>query len=466
MLSFFDRPQRLCDGFSRREWLRVGGLSALGLSLPGLLQARRAQAMPAAPTGAGGGKARSCIFLFMLGGPPQHETWDPKPEAPAEIRGELKPIDSKVPGIQVGELMPNVAKVVDKVCVLRALSTNDNAHSSSGYWVLTGTPHTPMNSENARPGAPNNWPCLGAVVKHLRPERSGLPAAVTLPEHIWNTGMIPWPGQDAGWLGRQADPWLMMCDPSEPGFQIPGLSLPAEVPSPRFVGRQSLLSSLDERFQSARAIGGYGSYRQQVCDLLAAPKARQAFQLEQEPDSVRDRYGRNRFGQSVLLARRLVEAGVSLVQVNWTRAKDDTNDSPAWDTHQKNEYHLKKTLMPTMDLAYSALLEDLAQRGLLDETLVVWVGEFGRSPKINGGAGRDHWGYVFSGALAGAGIRGGQVLGASDAIGAYPKEGRVQPHDLSATIFHCLGLSADTELHDPFGRPMVLSRGEAIRGIF
>src|SRR3569623_972524 len=230
MRAVFVRPQRLCEGFSRREWLRVGGLSALGLGLPGLLEARRAQA---ATTGAGGGKARSCIFLFLLGGPPQHETWDPKPDSPAEIRGELKPIDSNVPGIQVGELMPNVAKVVDKVCVLRALSTNDNAHSSSGYWVLTGTPHTPMNSENARPGAPNNWPCLGAVVKHLRPERSGLPAAVTIPAHIWNTGMLPWPGQDAGWLGRQADPWLMMCDPSEPGFQIPGLSLPAEVSSPR-----------------------------------------------------------------------------------------------------------------------------------------------------------------------------------------------------------------------------------------
>ncbi len=466
MLSFYDRPQQLCDGVSRRECLRIGGLGALGLSLPGLLQARQAQAMPASPAAPHGGKARSCIMLFMLGGPPQHDTWDPKPEAPVEIRGDLKPIESNVPGILVNELMPNVAKVMDKVCVLRTLSTKDNAHSSSGYWVLTGTPHTPMNSENARPGAPNNWPCLGAVVKQLRPERSGLPAAITLPEHIWNTGGIPWPGQDAGWLGRQADPWLLMCDPSEQGFQIPGLSLPSEVPSPRFAERQSLLNSLDERFQSTRSESGYDSYRQQVCDLLAAPEARQAFQLDQEPDAVRDRYGRNRFGQSVLLARRMVEAGVSLVQVNWTRAKDDTNDSPAWDTHRQNAYHLKKTLMPTMDQAYSALLEDLDQRGLLDETLVVWVGEFGRSPKINGGGGRDHWGYVFSGALAGAGIHGGQVHGASDAIGGNPKEGRVQPHDLSATIFHCLGLSPDTELHDPFGRPMVLSRGEVIRSIF
>ncbi len=434
--------------------------------MPALLQARRAQAAPEAIANATGGKARSCIILFMLGGPPQHDTWDPKPNAAVEIRGDLNPIDSSVPGIQVGELMPNVAKAMDKICVLRALSTKDNAHSSSGYWMLTGTPHAPTNSENATPGAPNNWPCIGAVVKHLRPERSGLPAAITLPEHIWNTGGIPWPGQDAGWLGRPSDPWLLMCDPSEAGFQIPGLSLPAEVPSPRFGGRQALLNSLDERFRSDRTVSGYDSYRQQVCDLLDTPKSRQAFQLDQEPDSVRDRYGRNRFGQSVLLARRMVEAGVSLVQVNWTRAKDDTAASPAWDTHQKNTYNLKRTLMPTMDMAYSALLEDLAQRGLLDETLVVWVGEFGRSPKINGGAGRDHWGYVFSGALAGAGIRGGQVIGASDDIGAYPKEGRVQPDDLSATIFHCLGLSADTELRDPFDRPMVLSRGQVIKGIF
>jgi len=464
MLSFYDRPVRLCDGLSRREWLRVGGLSALGLGLPGLLQARQAQA--AATGGQGGGKPRSCIFLFMLGGPPQHETWDPKPEAAAEIRGDLKPIDTNVPGLKVGELMPMTARIADKICVLRALSTNDNAHSSSGYWMLTGTPHQPMNSENATPGFPNNWPCLGAVVKHLRPERSGLPSAITLPEHIWNTGMIPWPGQDAGWLGRPSDPWLMMCDPSEPGFQVPGLSLPAEVTSPRFVGRQSLLGAVDERFRESRAIGGYDSYRQQVCDLLAAPQARKAFRLEEEPDVVRDRYGRNRFGQSVLLARRLVEAGVSLVQVNWTRHKEDTAASPAWDTHQKNEYHLKRTLMPTMDSAYSALLEDLSQRGLLDDTLVVWVGEFGRSPKINGAAGRDHWGYVFSGALAGGGVRGGQVLGASDAIGGYPKEGRVQPHDLSATIFHSLGMPSTAELHDPLGRPMVLSRGEVIRGLF
>jgi hypothetical protein len=462
MLSFYDRPQRLCDGLSRREWLRVGGLSALGLSLPALIEARQATAAAAT---AGGGKARSCIVLFMLGGPAQHETWDPKPEAPVEIRGALKPIDTNVPGLQVGELMPNVARVADKICVLRALSSNDNAHSSSGYWMLTGTPHQPTNSENATPGPPNNWPCLGAVVKHMRPERAGLPSAVTLPENIWNTGNIPWPGQDAGWLGRAADPWLMMCDPSTSDFQVPGLGLPAEVPSSRFLGRQSLLGAVDERFRGARAVAGYDSYRQQVCDLLAAPQARQAFQIDQEPDAVRDRYGRNRFGQSVLLARRLVEAGVSLVQVNWTRHKEDTAASPAWDTHQKNEYHLKRTLMPTMDLAYSALLEDLSQRGMLDETLVVWVGEFGRSPKINGAAGRDHWGYVFSGALAGGGIRGGQVIGASDAIGGYPKEGRVEPHDVSATIFHSLGLSA-AELHDPLGRPMVISRGDVIKHVF
>ena len=463
MLSFYDQPLRLCDGISRREWLRVGGLTALGLGLPALLEARKAQA---ATTGGSSGKPRSCIFLFMLGGPPQHDTWDPKPEAAAEIRGSFKPIDTNVPGLQVGELMPKVARVADKICVLRALSTNDNAHSSSGYWMLTGTPHQPMNSENATPGFPNNWPCLGAVVKHLRAERAGLPSAITLPEHIWNTGMVPWPGQDAGWLGRPADPWLLHCDPSEAGFQVPGLSLPAEVASPRFLGRQSLLDAMDERFRASRAQSGYDSYRQQVCDLLGAPQALKAFKLDEEPDAVRERYGRTRFGQSVLLARRLVEAGVSLVQVNWTRHKEDTAASPAWDTHQKNEYHLQRTLMPTMDPAYSALLEDLSERGMLDDTLVVWVGEFGRSPKINGAGGRDHWGYVFSGALAGGGIRGGQVIGASDAIGGYPKEGRVQPQDLSATIFHSLGLPPGAEIHDPLGRPMVLSRGEVIPGVF
>jgi hypothetical protein len=466
MLTMLDRGSRLYDGWTRREWLRAGGLGLLGLSLPDLLRSRLTAAAPAGLERAFG-KARACIALFLLGGPPQHETWDPKPDAPVEIRGDLKPIATVVPGLQVGELMPRVARLAGRCCVLRAVSTRDNAHSSSGYWMLTGTPHQPTNSENSKPGAPNDWPCLGAVVKHLRPGNGTLPAAVTLPEHIWNTGNIAWPGQNAGFLGRKADPWLLMCDPSAPNFQVPDLGLPADVPPLRLHGRRSLLQQVNRHLDALDrgAVARFDAQAQQAFELLRSARARQAFDLDREPPAVRDRYGRSRFGQSVLLARRLVEAGVSLVQVNWTRTATDNDVNPVWDTHTKNAERLKTALMPPMDQAYSALLEDLAERGLLDETLVVWTGEFGRSPKINAGGGRDHWGYVFSVALAGGGVRGGQVYGSSDRIGGQPNDGLVTPQDLTATLFHCLGLRPDTEIHDALGRPVPISRGEVIQAI-
>ena len=455
---------RLCDGLTRREWLRVGGLSLAGLSLPSLLRARETAA---APVGGSFGKAKACILLFHLGGPPQHETWDPKPDAPAEIRGEFKPLATNVPGLQVGELMPKTAALIDHICVLRAMATDDNAHSSSGYWMLTGVPHQPLQSENAKPGAPNDWPSLAALVQHLRPAKGGLPASIGLPDHVWNDGNLSWPGQDGGFLGRSADPWLLHCDPSAPEFQIPGLSLPNEVPPLRFQERLSLLEQVNQRLDAvdrSGAVARFDNRAQQAFDLLRAGKARRAFDVEKETPAMRDRYGRTRWGQSVLLARRLIEAGVSLVQVNWTRMKEEQGGSPAWDTHAKNAQNLKR-LMPIMDQAYSALLDDLQQRGLLDETLVVWCGEFGRTPKINGAGGRDHWGHVFSAALAGGGVRGGQVYGSSDKIGGRPREGRLAPQDLAATILHCLGYPAHTEVRDTLGRPVAISRGEVIRAI-
>jgi hypothetical protein len=466
MFSIHDGGIRLCDGLTRREWLHVGGLGLFGLSLPALLESRQAHAASAGRTF---GKAKACIVLFLLGGPPQHETWDPKPDAPVEIRGDLRPIASSLPGLHVGELMPRVARLAHRLCVLRAVATDDNAHSSSGYWMLTGTPHQPTNAENVRPGAPNDWPCFGAVVRHLRGDRGGLPGAVRLPEHIWNTGMIPWPGQDAGFLGRGADPWLLFCDPSQPGFRVPGLDLPAEVPPLRFSARASLLDQVNRHLDAADRGGvarAYDGQERQAFDLLRSAKARQAFDLDREAPAVRDRYGMHRFGQSVLLARRLVEAGVSLVQVNWTREKGGSDVNPVWDTHTQNTQRLKTALMPPMDLAYSALLEDLEARGLLDETLVVWMGEFGRSPKLNPAGGRDHWGHVFSVALAGGGVRGGVVHGASDRIGGHPREGRVTPQDLTATLFHCLGLDPETQVRDRLGRPVPISRGEVIRQAF
>jgi hypothetical protein len=461
--------QHLYDRLTRRRCIQVGGLGAVGLSLASLLQSRQAAAGdPVALPRSSFGKAKACIVLFLLGGPPQHETWDPKPDAPAEVRGDFGAIATRTAGLQVGELMPQTAKLTDRIAVLRAMATDDNAHSSSGYWMLTGYPHAPKNQENALPGAPNNWPSLAAVVRHLKGDQTSLPAAVRLPEEIWNTGRLVWPGQDAGWLSSNADPWLITCDPNQAGFRVPDIALPADVSLQRFHSRQAVRQLMNSRLQPLGATGTvqrWNRWQSKAVDLLQRKGATAAFELAQEPDSVRDRYGRHRFGQSVLLARRLVEAGVSLVQVNWTRGEDDKDVAPAWDTHAQNSERLKNALMPPMDQAYSALLEDLTQRGMLDETLVVWMGEFGRTPKINAAGGRDHWGHVFPVALAGGGIQGGIVHGQSDRIGGYPLEGRVEPQDLTATIFHCLGLAPQSEIHDRFGRPLAISKGNPIQPI-
>jgi hypothetical protein len=466
MLTLQTARVRLCDGVSRRDFIRVGSLGAFGLSLAALLKAR---ACGASRTSQSAGRARACIVFYLSGGPPQHETWDPKPDAPAEIRGDFRPIASSVPGLRVGELMPRVAALTHHCCVLRAVSTADNAHSSSGYWMLTGQPYSRPNTE-CNPPTPGDWPCLGAVVKRLRPGNGTMPPAVTLPEQMISNANIVAIGQHAGWLGRAADPWLLMCDPASPSFAVPALSLPGEVPPLRLDGRRSLLQQVNDHLDAvdrSGALDRYDSHSRQAFDLLRGSRARRAFDLNEEPPAVRDRYGRNKVGQSVLLARRLAEAGVSLVQVNWPREPGDMNsNSPVWDTHSANSQRLQTALMPPMDQAYSALLEDLAQRGLLDETLVVWMGEFGRTPRINASGGRDHWGQVFSIALAGGGIRGGVVHGASDSIGAYPRDGRVQPQDLAATIFHCIGLPANALIHDPLGRPVPITHGDVIRQAF
>ena len=463
MLSFRDKKTTLCCGFSRREWLRVGGLSAFGICQSSL------SATETSSVSAQGSfsKAKRCIVLFMLGGPPQHETWDPKPDGPTEIRGEFGTTATATPGLHVCELMPKTAKLTDRIAVLRAMATDDNAHSASGYWMLTGRPHSPKNKENALPGAPNDWPSIAAVVRHLKGDQGSLPGSVRLPDEIWNTGHIVWPGQDAGWLGARSDPWLVKCDPHKTDFRVPDVSLPADVSLTRLQSRRELQNLMNQRFREPHNLDvkRWSSWQNKAIDLMRDPKTQAAFAIDQEKQSVRDRYGWHRFGQSVLLARRLVESGVSLVQVNWTRGENDEDVAPAWDTHAKNSERLQNALMPPMDQAYSALLEDLEQRGMLDETLVVWMGEFGRSPKINARGGRDHWGHVFSAALAGGGVQGGSVYGTSDAQAAYPLDGRVEPQDLTATVFHCLGFEPETQIRDRFGRPFGISTGRPIQAI-
>jgi hypothetical protein len=465
MLKLLDQGTRLCDGLARREVLRAGGLGLLGLSLGDLL-ATKASA-PSKPVGTGG-KAKSCIVLFLMGGPPQHSTWDPKPDAPAEVRGEIGPIPTNVAGIQFGALMPKLATMADKLAVLRAVSTGDNAHSSSGYYMLTGRPHAPMNFENANPGAPNDWPNIGSMVGKLTPPRGELPRTVRLPCHIFNTDGSVWPGQTGGFLGKGADPWLFRCEPASKDYHIPEFSLPVDVSAERLNTRRTLLDQFNQQVAMVDRSGRLGEYdglTQRAYHLLSSPQARGALDLAAEPQANRDRYGQSQFGQSCLLARRLVEAGVRLVQVNWHRGPDEPSDNPCWDSHTNETQRLREVLIPPMDSAFSALLTDLQERGLLDETLVLCLSEFGRTPRFNGRAGRDHWGSVFSVTLAGGGICGGIVHGASDKLGAYPQDGLVKPEDITATILHCLGISPETEIHDALGRPFSASRGNVLAQI-
>lgn len=457
------------QALSRREWLRIGGIGLGGLSLPTLAAAAPAVSNTASSaSGLAFGRAKSVIVIFLGGGPPQHETWDPKPEAPPEVRGGFGTIATQTPGLIVGELMPLTAQLTNHIAVLRAMVTNDNAHSSSGYQMMTGVPHLPLNVENAVSKAPNLAPHWGAVAKYVKSrEPFAFPPAVTLPNRIANTGEVVWPGQIGGLLGPRYDPWLLTCDPSEANFTVPDVALPAELSPLRFEKRLSLLEQVDRHLDGlsdSRAVAGFNRQTQQALDLLGGTRARRAFDISQESPATRDRYGRTRWAQSVLLARRLVEAGVSLVQINWCRVDGEPNGG-SWDTHDAHNDLLRRYLMPWMDRAYSALLIDLAERGLLDETLVVWVGEFGHTPRFNARAGRDHWGQCFSIALAGGGIRGGVVHGKSDAHAAYPLAGRVEPRDLLATMFHCLGHAPDTELHDTEGRPLPISRGRVIEEI-
>ncbi len=469
MLNLLSAGSRLCDGLTRREVLRAGSLGLMGLSLPEFIRARATASSRTLAQRSTGGRGRSCIILFLMGGPPQHSTWDPKPDAPAEIRGEFRPIATSVPGLHIGELMPRTAGLADKICVLRAVSSSDNAHSSSGYYMLTGHPHQPMNAENVNPGAPNNHPSLGGIVRRLKQGRSLMPSAMTVPHRIFNTDGSVWPGQDAGMLGRSADPWLFNCQPGAAEMGMPEFSLPVEMSPPRLEGRRSLVQQVNRRLERAsrsEVLASFDHQSQQAFDLLRSANSRRAFRLDLEPAPVRDRYGRSPFGQSVLLARRLIEAGVSLVQVNWYRGPDEPADNPCWDSHTRESERLRTVLVPPMDQAYSALLQDLSSRGLLDETLVVNMAEFGRTPRFNNRAGRDHWGFVYSVALAGGGVRGGQVIGSSDKIGGHPRDGRVGPQDLTATIFHALGYHPDTEIHDSQARPIPISRGEVIRQVF
>lgn len=462
MLSFSGATTRLCQGLTRREALRIGGIGPLGLSLAQFLAAKSSRA-DTPLRGNGFGHAKACILLWMTGGPPQHETWDPKPEAPAEIRGAFQPIATNVPGTQVCELMPLTAQRADQLCILRGLHTDNPSHPGSSYEMFTGVLHPLGKGRDDVVASRHDAPSIPAIVNHLKPPHSGLPTSVVFPQPIFNVPFYP--GQDAGFLGSERDPLRLTCDPAVENFRIDELAAPAEVSVSRLTARRELLDGVHRSFdqlERGSALVRFDGQVRQAFDLVAGERARVAFDLGREPTALRERYGRHTFGQGCLLARRLIEAGVTFVQLNWHREQGD--DTPMWDAHWKIEQNLKQKLMPPMDQGYSALLDDMQDRGLLDETLVVWMGEFGRTPKLefvspHPTVGRNHWGNVFSGALAGAGVRAGQVYGASDRQGAFPQSGAAGPADFTATIYHALGLDIDTEIRDRLHRPHPVSRG-------
>lgn len=459
-------PRHNCPGLllSRREWLRVGGLGCLGLSLPGLWQ-RQAMTAEIGKV-ASFGRAKSCIILFLAGGPPQHETWDPKPDAPREVRGDIGSIATSVPGVHFSETLPHTARLAHRLAIIRSMTTDIHSHSTSGAYMLTG--YVPASkAENVPPG-PQDWPSIASVVGALKPsERSPL-SSVVLPEIIANDGNVVWPCQNGGFMGAPWHPMLMKCDPTQTPMHIEGMTLAENMTTLRLGERFDLLQQFDVHFRAGAhsgAVAELGQMHQKAFDLLHSDASRAAFELERETPALREAYGPHKFGQSVLLARRLIEAGTRLVQVNWPReGAAEVAGSPLWDTHRNNAGRVRDVLCPQFDRTFATLLEDLAARGLLDETLVVAMGEFGRSPKINGEGGRDHWGSCFSVALAGAGLGGGQIIGASDRIGGVPDAHPVRPPELAATIFHLLGIAPNAEFMDPLNRPRsVTDSGVPIR---
>ncbi len=453
-------PHRLST-FSRRALLQAGGLSLLGWQSGALSALAQGSA-----TGSSFGRAKACIFLFMWGGPSQLETFDMKPDAPDDVRGDFRPIATATPGLHICEHFGQLAQRTDRVAVIRSLSHGDPAHLSSGHATITGHP-APVVRSDQDPPSDRDTPHLGAMLTRLRPPQTQMPGSVILPWKCYHPAAPGGeaPGQHGGWLGPRYDPLLLGGDPNLPDWRPPALRLLDGVTPARLETRRGLLASLDQQrpaLARAAAVGRWDEHQQGVANLLLSPQVANAFDIAQEPDAMRERYGRNLHGQCVLLARRLVESGVPVVNVNWHN--DGKN---FWDTHGDNFNRLKNDLIPPADRALSALLDDLEERGMLGSTIVAWVGEFGRRPQISrNNAGREHWPHCYSGLLAGGGIRGGAVYGASDKHAAYPVQDAVSPQDYAATLFHALGVDTHEMLPDRDGRPHRICEGAPLPALF
>jgi hypothetical protein len=473
MFSILGRRGRLCDGPTRRELLTVGGLSLLGLALPDVLR-REATAAALGGRSSSFGRARSVILLYLQGSPSHIDLWDPKPEAPAEIRGEFQPIATSAPGVYLGEVLPKLAAQADKFTVVRTLGVKPKGlpnHGSSIYMLMTGHDSSNFSPTGlAVPPTREDLPSVGSVAARYRPVKVGQLPYVALAGPI-KEGAVTGVGQGSGLLGGAYDPFQMYDDPTQP-LRVESFTLPADMT----LGR--LQSRLDLRGLTAAggAGGEFDAYFDKAVSLIQSNEAVGAFRLDEESAAVRERYGLTRYGQSCLLARRLVEAGTRFVQVNWPSGSD-TEPTPgpdgSWDTHRNNFPMLRDHRCPVFDHSTSALLEDLHSRGLLESTLVLAIGEFGRSPRIGaattnnvGPGGRDHWPNCYSCLIAGGGIRGGAFFGESDRHGAYPKTSPVHPYDLISTVYHALGIDPEIEYPDRLNRPRrLVDHGAAVLGL-
>lgn len=474
--------------FSRRTMVQAGAIGLLGL---GSNHLRGLQAATNTPTN---GTAKACIYIFLSGGLSQHESFDLKPEAPAEIRGEFTPIATRTPGIQISEHLPGLAQRSDDWAVVRSLTHPTNDHTRGHYFMLTGRSDVPLGFKGDRQPRPSDWPSIASVVGDAVPSRSNnLPPAIVLPEKLvhWSGGIIP--GAFGGQMGSRRDPFFIEASPygnpfwrgaypeytfanetkkapkdaDDRVFQAPNISLSPGMSTGRLNGRMALLESLDEQrrqLERSATVQQYDDYRQSAISLLASPEVRRAFDVTTADDATQQRYGRNSFGWSLLMAHRLVESGVNLVQVN-------LGNNETWDNHGDIFYRLKEKLFPPTDRALGALLDDLRSSGLLDSTLIVIASEFGRTPKLSTletsypGPGRDHWGAVQSVFFAGGGINGGTVIGSSDALGAYPASQPQFPENMAATIYHALGIPDTATWHDELGRPHPIYHGAPIPGL-
>ncbi|MAT15504.1 MAG: hypothetical protein CMJ46_09580 [Planctomyces sp.] len=446
---------------SRRETLQAGAISLLGLNLASLSTLKSLSAAEESHADKGAGQYRSCIFIFLFGGPSQLDLWDMKPDAPAEIRGEFQPVATNVPGIQLCEHLPLMAREMDKFCLLRSMTHKMNVHGPACSEIYSGREYFgPPVTDQAKP---EDWPSLSSMVTRFGQSHDGLPPAAVLPWYSQFVGQDKRiAGQTGGRMGENWNPFLIQGDMSKSDFEVQGMQLPVDVTANRFARRADLWSRLNElappKIASAAPSVRLDKNYDTAWQLIRNAADSNAFSINREPEPLRERYGKTKFGQSLLMARRLVENGIPLVTVNWDDDSKFDKVSPHWDTHHDNFKKLKDGLCPVFDRAYSALIADLADRGLLESTLVVALGEFGRTPRIglvtqNGmtePTGRDHWPHAFTALLAGGGVRGGQVYGATNKTAGYVDDKPVTPADLSATILHHLGIDPHLTYYDEF----------------